>query len=81
VPQLILAKNFFMRKPEPDPRDPLVADPYSIGTLYAQHDPTLEQLGVLEATDGLYNLIQQYGAKRVMCWIRSLAALAGQECE
>lgn len=43
--------------------------------------PNQEAMDVLDATNGLYELIQRYGAQRVMSWVRNLAAMAGQETE
>lgn len=41
--------------------------------------PTDEQFQILAICDGLSELVRTYGAKRVMTWIRSLAAIHGQE--
>jgi hypothetical protein len=46
--------------------------------LYQPMVPTQEQIEMLEATDGLYNLIQKYGADRVMWWVKTLATIAGK---
>jgi hypothetical protein len=43
--------------------------------------PTDEEWERLEATNGLYALMQRYGAKRVLRWVQSLAAIHGMECE
>ena len=43
------------------------------------HPPTEEEWERCAATQGLANLIQQYGAKRVMRWVTNLAAILGQE--
>lgn len=47
--------------------------------LPAYEPPTEEQFEIVAATNGLYNLIEKYGAQRVMGWIRMLAPIAGQE--
>jgi hypothetical protein len=61
----------------------------SVVTAYGENCMAREQMGIpplpppdvdkLDAMDGLYNLIQKYGATRVMSWIRNLAAIAGQD--
>jgi hypothetical protein len=62
--------------PPSDPRDhPVAVQPYA---LYAPEMPTEEQWETLAAQDGLYALIQKYGAKRVATWVRNLSAIQGE---
>lgn len=77
----ILQHHVIPMKPR-DPRDPDVLPPSQDvvpSAFYAPEHPTDEQLEVLDATNGLFNLIQKYGAPRVMRWVRNLAVIAGQE--
>lgn len=45
----------------------------------APEDPTEAAWEELAVQDGIYNAIRKYGARRVMAWVRNLAAIAGQE--
>ncbi len=58
-----------------DPRE----QPVQPSALYAPEMPTEEQWEILAAQDGLYALIQRYGARRVATWVRNLAVIAGEE--
>ena len=65
--------------------DPYPQTPEGIDAVKAQAEearyepPTADEFERLAAQDGLYQLIQKYGADRVMRWVRTLAAIAGQE--
>jgi hypothetical protein len=69
----------FPPPPPSDPRDQPVAVKPS--AFYTPEMPTEEQWEILAAQDGLYVLIQKYGARRVSAWVRNLAAIHGQDID
>lgn len=62
---------------DPPPQHAPSVLPERVTPLYQA--PSEDQWELLAAHDGLYALIQKYGASRVMTWVRSLATIAGQE--
>lgn len=73
-----VAQNVIPMKPR-DPREQDVQPSVVPSAFYAPEMPTEEQMDVLDVTNGLYNLIQKYGAARVMRWVRTMAVIAGEE--
>lgn len=74
--------DYAMREPEPCTPASVAR---SIQAMEAERaaagltQPTEEEWERLAAHEGLANLIQKYSAKRVMRWVRNLAAMYGQE--
>lgn len=56
---------------------PVLHDPREQPTDFIQ--PTQEEMDQLDAMNGLSNLIERYGAPRVMRWVRLLAHVSGEE--
>lgn len=64
-------------RPFPDGRHQSVSET-AVDAL-AYQPPTDEEWELMSVTNGIANAIEKYGAQRVMCWVRNLAAIQGQE--
>lgn len=82
TPQSIAASYAFNCAAREEAGQPPLPPPASFvpSALYAPADPTPDQIEIKEVTDGLFNLIQKYGADRVARWVRNLATIPNQDC-